>query len=132
MNTYELHLACLLGLQYLWLEKGEKTEARAEKKFTNSESSQIDVIEMQRKKYRSTNSNLRMQKGFREDLLKILKSYEDLQRSASKADGDNFNNFKSDSELSESSPENFEDASEGEIEFKAFSEDFNENQLKVE
>ena len=86
---------------------------------------------MQRKKHRFTNSSLKMQKGSRKDLLKILKSYRDLQKSASKTDRDNLNDFRSNSEPSENSFKSFKNASEGEIESKDFNEDFNKDQFKT-
>ena len=73
-----------------------------------------------------------MQKGFREGLLKILKGYRDLQRSALKADEDDLKNFESNSEPPEGFLENFEDASEREVKSRAFSEDLNEDQLEAE
>ena len=71
-----------------------------------------------------------MQKELK-DLLKILKSHRDLQKSASKTGRDNLNNFRNDLKLFKNSFESFKDASEGEIEFKDFNEDFNENQFKT-
>ena len=68
-----------------------------------------------------------MQKGFKESLLKILKGYKNLQRSASKVDEDNLKNFKSNSEPFRDSLKSFEDVSERKIKFKALSEDFNED-----
>ena len=77
------------------------------------------------------NFSLGMQKGSK-DLLKILKGHRNLQESASKANENNLNDFKNNSESSEDPLESFKDASEGEIEFKDFNEDFDENQLKAE
>ena len=45
---------------------------------------------------------------------------------------DNLKNFKNNSEPSEDSLKSFEDASEGEIKFKALSENLNEDQLEAE
>ena len=73
-----------------------------------------------------------MQKRFKEGLLKILKDYENLQRSALKMNKNDLKNFRSNSESSEGPLKSFKDASEGKIEFRAFSEDFNEDQLKAE
>ena len=72
-----------------------------------------------------------MQKGFKKGFLKILKNHKNLQRSVSKTDRDNLKNFKSNSESLKGPSESFEDASEEKIEFKVFSEDFNEDQLKT-
>ena len=73
-----------------------------------------------------------MQKKSKKGLLKILKGYKDLQRSASKVSRNDLKDFRSNSELSESSLKSFKDASEREIESRAFSEDFNEDQFKTE
>ena len=129
---YGPHLVCVLVLQYLWLEKEGKAKARAEKQLTSSESSQIDAIKMQRKKCRSANFNLRMQKGSKKGLLKILKDHEDLQESALKAGENNLKNFRSNLKPPKGLPESFEDASKRKIEPKALNEDFNENQLEAE
>ena len=73
-----------------------------------------------------------MQKGFKKDLLKILKNHRNLQRSALKVNKDNLKNFRSDSEPPRGFPKSFEDASEGEIKFKTFNKDLNEDQLETE
>ena len=65
-------------LQYFSFEKGGHAKAKIEKQTTSPESSQINIIEMQRKKHRFTNFNLKMQKGFKKGLLKLLKGYRDL------------------------------------------------------
>ena len=77
------------------------------------------------------NFSLRMQKGSREGLLKILKGHRDLQGPASKVSRNDLKDFESDSESSEGPLKSFEDVSEGEIEFKAFSEDLNEDQFET-
>ena len=119
-------------LQYLCLIEKEKAKVRAKKQSASPESNQIDTIEMWKKKYKFTNSNLEMQKGFREGLLKMLKSYRYLQKSALKADKDDLNNFRNDLKSSESPLKNFENASEREIKSQDFNEDLNENQLETE
>ena len=68
-----------------------------------------------------------MQKGSKKDLLKILKSYGNLQGSALKADKNNLNDFRSNLKSSKSFFKSFKDASEGEIESQDSSEDFNED-----
>ena len=78
------------------------------------------------------NSSLGMQKGFREGLLKILKSYRDLQELAPKMSRDNLKNFESNSEPLRGFLKSFEDISEGEVEFRALSEDLDEDQLEAE
>ena len=118
-------------LQYLPLGKGGQTEARAEKQFTSPESSQIDTIWIQRKKHRSVNPSLKIQKGPK-DLLKILKSHEDLQGSAPKAGGDDLNDFENDLKPLRGPLESFEDASEGEVEPKNPSGDLDGDQLEAE
>ena len=132
LNMYKPCLACVSVLQYLQLEEEGKTEAKVEKWPTSSESSQIDAIGMQRKKCRFMNSSLRMQEELKEGLLKILKSHEDLQRSVLKVSRDDLKDFRSDSEPSEDLLKSFEDALEGEIESRAPSGDFNEDQLEIE
>ena len=132
LNTYGPHLACILALQYLQLKERRKTEVKTEKQPASSESSQIGIIGMWRKKCRFTNSNLGMQKGPRKGLLKILKGHRNLQESASKVGRNNLKNFKNNSESPRSLSESFEDASEREIEPKAFSGDLNEDQLETE
>ena len=67
-----------------------------------------------------------MQKEFRE-LLKILKSHEDLQRFALKAGRDNLNDFRSNSESSENSFKSFENALKKEVESKNSNENLNED-----
>ena len=119
-------------LQYLHLREEEKAEVRAEKQSTSPESSQIGIIGMQKKKYRFTNLNLKMQKESRKGLLKILKGYRNLQKPALKADENNLNNFRSNSEPPRSSFKSFKDASEGEVKPRNLSEDFNGNQLEAE
>ena len=119
-------------LQYLHLKEREKVKARVEKQSASPESSQFGAIEMQKKKHRFTNLNLKMQKESREGLLKILKGHRDLQKPASKMGRDDLNNFRSNSEPSKSSFKSFENASEGEVESKDSSEDLNENQLEAE
>ena len=103
-----------------------------EKQPASPESSQIDIIEMQRKKCRSVNFNLKMQKGLKKDFLKILKGYEDLQRSASKVSENDLKDFESNLKLSGGLSKSFEDASEGEVEPRTFSEDLNGDQLEAE
>ena len=132
LNTYGPHLACISVLQYLQLKEEGKIKVKAEKWLTNSESSQIDIMRMQRKKCRSANFSLRMQKGPREGLLKILKGHRDLQRFVSKAGKDNLKDFRSDLKSSESLLKSFEDASEGKVKSKALSENFNEDQFEAE
>ena len=132
LDTYGLCLACVLVLQYLWLEEGGKAKARVEKQPASPESSQISTIEMRKKKCRSINPNLGMQKRPREGLLKILKGYEDLQGSAPKVSRDNLKDFESDLEPSRGPLENFEDASEGEVKSRAPSGDLNGDQLEAE
>ena len=73
-----------------------------------------------------------MQKRPKEDFLKILKGYEDLQKSALKIDINNLNDFRNNSESSKNFFNSFKNASERKIELKDFSEDFNENQFKTE
>ena len=73
-----------------------------------------------------------MQKGPREGFLKILKGHGNLWESASKVGGDDLKNFRSNSEPPEGPLKSFEDASEGEIKSKAFSEDLDEDQLEAE
>ena len=73
-----------------------------------------------------------MQKRFKEDLLKILKGHKNLQESTLKAGRDNLKNFRNDSKSFKSFLKSFKDASEGEIEFKTFNEDFNEDQFEAE
>ena len=132
LNMYGFCLACISVLQYLPLKKKGQAEARAEKQTASPESSQIDAIGMQKKRHRFMNFSLKMQKGFRENLLKLLKSHEDLQGPASKVDRNDLNNFRSDSNSLIGFFKSFKDASEGKIEFKNFNEDFNENQFKTE
>ena len=119
-------------LQYLQLEEERKAKTRTEKQSASSESSQIDVIKMQKKKCRFTNLSLRIQKRSKEGLLKILKGYRDLQRFVLKADRNNLKNFRSNLKPLRGSLKSFENASEGEVKFKAFSGDFNEDQLEAE
>ena len=78
LNIYELCFICVLMLQYFWFKEERKAEVRMKKWPANPESSQIGAIKMWRKKCRSVNFNLKMQKRPREGLLEILKSYEDL------------------------------------------------------
>ena len=78
------------------------------------------------------NFSLKMQEGFREGLLKILKDHRDLQKSDLKAGENDLKDFKSNSESLRDLSESFEDASEREIESKALSGDFNEDQLETE
>ena len=132
LDTYEFHLACISVLQYLPLKKGGQAEARAEKQATSPESSQIGAIGMQRKKHRFMNSNLEMQKEPKEGLLKLLKGYRDLQGPAPKVSRDNLNDFRSNSDSSESLLKSLKDALEGEIKSKNSNEDFNGDQLEVE
>ena len=132
LNIYEFCLVCILMLQYLWLKKEEKIKVKAEKQPASLESSQIDAIGMQRKKCRSVNFNLRMQKRFKESLLEILKGHRNLQKSAPKVNRDNLKDFKSDSESLRDSLKSFEDTSEGEIKLRALSGDLNEDQLEAE
>ena len=73
-----------------------------------------------------------MQKESRKGLLKILKGYRDLQKSALKMNENDLNDFRSDLKLLRNFFKSFENASEGEIEFKDLNEDFNENQFKAE
>ena len=73
-----------------------------------------------------------MQKGLKEDLLKILKSYRDLQKFILKADENDLNNFKSDLKFFRGFLKSFKDALKREIESKALSEDLNEDQLEAE
>ena len=68
-----------------------------------------------------------MQKRSKEDLLKILKSYRNLQKPVLKTGRNNLKNFESNSEPLKDLSENFEDASEREVESKAFSGDFNKD-----
>ena len=77
LNIYGLCLVCVLMLQYLHLRKGGKTKIRTEKQSASPKSSQINAIQIQRKKHRFTNFNLKMQKRSK-GLLKILKNYRDL------------------------------------------------------
>ena len=119
-------------LQYLQLEEEGKAEARAEKQPASSESSQIDIIEMWRKKCRSVNPSLKMQEGSRKGLLKILKGHRDLQRPAPKAGRDDLKDFRSNLKPSRGSLKSFEDALEGEVEPKTLSENLNEDQLEAE
>ena len=72
-----------------------------------------------------------MQKKFKEDLLKILKSHENLQKSVLKANENNLNNFRSDSEPFKSLFESFKDTSKREIKSKALSGDLDKDQLKA-
>ena len=132
LNMYRLCFACVLMLQYLQLKERGKTEARAEKWPASLESSQIGTIEMQKKKCRFTNSNLKIQKRLRERLLEILKGHGDLQGPVPKVSRDDLKDFESSSEPPRGSIKSFEDASEGEIEPKALSEDLNEDQLETE
>ena len=129
---YELHLVCVSVLQYLQLKEKGKVKARVKKQPASSESSQIDIIEMQKKKCRSANFNLKMQKRFKEGFLKILKGHRDLQRFVLKADEDDLKNFENDLKSPEGLLKSFKNALEGKIESKALSEDFDENQLKTE
>ena len=129
---YELCLACVSVFQYLHLEEEGKAEARVEKWLTSPESSQIGTIKMWRKKHRSANFNLKMQEGFREGLLKILKGHRNLWESASKAGRDNLKDFESNLKFPEGPLKSFKDASEREIESRVFNEDFDENQFKTE
>ena len=131
LNTYELCLVCVLMLQYLHLREGGKAKARAEKQSASPESSQIDAIQIQRKKHRFINFNLKMQKRFK-GLLKILKSYKDLQESVSKTDRDNLNNFKNKSESSGNLFKSFKNTSEREIEPKNPNRDLNKDQFETE
>ena len=78
------------------------------------------------------NPSLRMQKGSKEDLLKILKGHGNLQGPAPKAGRDNLKNFRSNLEPPEGPLKSFENASEGKVESKAFSGDFDEDQLETE
>ena len=73
-----------------------------------------------------------MQKGSKEDLLKILKDYRNLQGFTPKINEDNLNDFKSNSESLENIFESFKNASEREIEPQDSSEDLNGDQLKAE
>ena len=73
-----------------------------------------------------------MQKRFREDLLKILKNHENLQKSALKAGRDDLNDFRSDLKSLKSFFESFENTLEREVEFWDFKKDFNKDQLKAE
>ena len=86
------------------------------------ESSQIGAIWIWRKKHRSVNFSLGMQEGPK-GLLEILKGYGDLWGPASKAGGDDLNDFRSDSEPLGGLLESFEDVSEGEIEPRDLSGD---------
>ena len=119
-------------LQYLPFGKEGQTEAKAEKQATSPESSQIGAIGMWRKKCRFINSSLKMQERSKEGLLKILKSYRNLQKSAPKVSEDDLNDFESNSELSEDSFKSFKNALKREIKPKDFSEDFNKDQLETE
>ena len=74
--------------------------------------------------------SLEMQKESK-NLLKILKSYKNLQKFILKTDRDDLNNFRSDSESPKDFLENLKDISEKKIEFKDFNKDFNENQLET-
>ena len=132
LNTYELHLVCISVLQYLPLEKGGQTEARAKRQATSPESSQIDAIGIQRKKYRFMNFNLKIQKRFKKHLLKLLKGYRDLQGFASKMNEDNLNDFRNNSNSPEGFLESLKDASEREIKSRDFNEDLDEDQLEAE
>ena len=73
-----------------------------------------------------------MQKGFKEGLLKILKNYRDLQKSAPKVNKNNLNDFRSDLELLRDSFKSFKNASEREVKSRDSSEDFDEDQLETE
>ena len=117
-------------LQYLPLRKGGQAEARAEKQVTSPESSQIDAIQIQRKKHKFINSSLKMQEGPK-GLLKILKGHRDLQGPALKAGRDNLNNFKSNSEPLKNLLKSFKDASEGEVKPRDPNEYLNEDQLEA-
>ena len=129
---YRLCFVCVLVLQYLPLEKGGQTEARVEKQATSSESSQIGAIGMQRKRHRSANSSLEMQKGLKKGLLKLLKGHGDLQKPAPKMSRDNLNNFRNDSDFLIGLFKSLKDASEGKIKSRNFNENFNEDQFKAE
>ena len=131
LNTYGLCLACISVLQYLHLREERKTEAKAEKQSISPESSQIDTIQIWRKKHRFTNSSLKMQERPK-GLLKILKSHEDLQRPALKIDGNNLNNFRNSLKPLRNPLESFENTSEREVEPKDSSEDLNKDQLEAE
>ena len=132
LNTYKLCLACVLALQYLQLEERGKAEVRVEKWPASPESSQIGVIEMWRKKCRFMNFNLKMQKELKKDLLKILKSYENLWESVLKAGENDLKNFENNSESSEGLLKSFEDALEGEVEPRTLSGDLDEDQFEAE
>ena len=77
------------------------------------------------------NFSLGMQEGPK-GLLKILKSYRDLQESAPKAGEDNLNNFRSNLKPLRNPLESFEDALKGKIESKDLSGNFDKNQLETE
>ena len=119
-------------LQYLCLKEDGKAEAKTEKQSASPESSQINAIGMWKKKHRFTNPSLRIQKGSKKCLLKILKGHRNLQESVLKENGNNLNNFESNSEPLKDSFKSFKDTSEGEIESRAFNENLNGNQLEAE
>ena len=73
------------------------------------------------------NFNLKMQKRFKEDFVKILKDYRDLQRSAPKVNRDNLNNFRSNLEFSKDFIESFVNAFKRKIKFKNFNKNLNED-----
>ena len=118
-------------LQYLFLIKGKQIKVRVKKQSASPESSQIDIIGMQRKKHKFINFNLRIQKRFKEKLLKILKSYKNLQKSVSKINKYNLNNFKSNLKSLKGLFKSFKDTSERKVKPKDFNENLNENQFKT-
>ena len=73
-----------------------------------------------------------MQKGFKKDLLKILKSHRNLQKSVPKAGRNNLNDFRNNSEPLKNLFKSFENASEREVEPWDSSEDLDKNQFKTE
>ena len=73
-----------------------------------------------------------MQKGLKEDLLKILKDHEDLHKSAPKTDRNDLKDFRSDLKPLRNLLKSFEDALEREIESRILSKDFNEDQFEAE
>ena len=124
---YEFCLACISVLQYLCLRKGGQAETRVEKQTASPESNQIDTIEMQRKKHKFINFNLRIQKRLKKGLLKILKNHKNLQEFTLKADENNLNNFRSNSKSLENFFKSFKNALKRKIKSKDFNEDFNED-----
>ena len=80
---------------------------------------------------KSTNLQILIWKS-KEDLLKILKNYRDLQESALKVSRDNLNNFGSNSTPLKGPIKSFKDASEGEVKSQDFNENLNEDQFKAE